>query len=329
MTSSLLASTVIALGALGGALASAGASAQTAAYPVRPVRIIVPLAAGGNVDIVARTLAVGLSERLGQQVIVENRASGSSLVGTQAVAKAAPDGYTLLAIANTFATAPASVSAAGYDPVRDFTGVSLTCRIPMVLVVHPSLEARTLAEFIALAKSKPVGLTHGTSGNGSTGHIAGEVFSRLAGVKLLAVPYKGNAQAIGDLLGGQLNALFDQLSTSTNHIRSGKLRAIGVASRNRALVLPEPVTLHELGLTGYDEVTYNGLLAPTGTPAEIVARLHLEIGRVLAVPDVRKRLLDLGIEPATSASPEAFTGFMRAEVDKYAKLVREAGIKAE
>jgi tripartite-type tricarboxylate transporter receptor subunit TctC len=307
----------------------AGAHAQSGGFPNRPVRIVVPLAPGGNVDIVARSIAVGLSERLGQQVIVENRPGASSLLGTQAVAKSPADGYTLLAIANTFATVPAILKSAGYDPVRDFVGITLTCRIPMVLVAHPSTPASTLAEFVALAKAKPGTLAYGTSGTGSTGHIAGEMFSRQAGVQLLHVPYKGNAQAMADLLGGQLMFMFDQLSTSANHIRSGKLRAIAAASRDRAIGMPELTTLHELGMTGFDEVTYNGLLAPAGTPADVVARLHAEVGRVLATPEARKRMLDLGIEPVASASPAEFSAFIRTDADKYLKLVRDAGIKAE
>jgi tripartite-type tricarboxylate transporter receptor subunit TctC len=298
-------------------------------YPTKPVRIIVPVAAGGNVDIVARTLAAKFGESLGHQVLVDNRPSASSLVGTQLVAKSPPDGYTLLAIANTFASAPGIVSSAGYDPVRDFVGVSQTARIPMVLVVNPSLPVKSVKELIALAKARPGQLAYASSGTGSTGHIAAELFSRQAGVRMLHVPYKGNAQSLVDLIGGQVMVMFDQISTSTPHIRAGKIRPLGMTTLTRAPLFPDIPTIDESGVKGFEDVTFNGLMAPAGTPAAIVTRLHGEVARAVKQPDVRKRFDDQGIELAASASAEQFTAYIKSESAKYAKLAKEANIRAD
>jgi tripartite-type tricarboxylate transporter receptor subunit TctC len=313
---------------LGIALTAAGAMAQPG-FPNRPIRIVVPLAAGGNLDIVARAVAQGLGERLGQPVLVENRPGASSLVGTQLVARSPADGYTLLAIANTFTSVPAIVSAPGYDPIKDFVGVSLTCRIPMVLVVNPSSPARTVRELIDLARAKEGAQSYGSSGNGSTGHIAAEMFSRQARLKMLHVPYKGNAPALTDLMGGQISMLFDQISTSAPHIRSGKVRALGVSTLTRAATLPDVPTIDESGLPGFEDVTFNGLLAPAGTPSAIIERLHAEIATVLVIPELKKRHGDQGIELIASSSAQSFTEYLHAQTKKYATLAREAGIKAD
>jgi tripartite-type tricarboxylate transporter receptor subunit TctC len=302
---------------------------QAADYPNRPVRIVVPVAAGGNVDIIARALAEQLSTAMGQPFVVENRPGASSLLGTQLVARAPADGYTLLAISNTYVSAPAIVASPGYDPVADFAPVSLTCRIPMVLVVNPNSPARSVQELIALARAKPGELSYATSGNGSTGHIAAEVFSRSAGVKLLHVPYKGNAQSIVDVVGGQVAMMFDQVSTSVSQIQSGKLRALGVTTLARSPLLPNVPTLDESGLRGYEDVTFNAIMAPAGTPREIVARLHAEIARAWRSPVLQKRFAERGIELAASSSPEEFSAYVKSEVARYARLAREANIKAE
>ena len=298
-------------------------------YPTKPLRIIVPVAAGGNVDIVARTLAAKFTESLGHQVLVDNRPSASSLVGTQLVAKSPPDGYTLLAIANTFASAPGIVASAGYDPVKDFVGVSQTARIPMVLVVNPSLPVKTVKELIALAKTRPGQLAYASSGTGSTGHIAAEMFARQAGVKMLHVPYKGNAQSLVDLIGGQVMVMFDQISTSTPHIRAGKIRPLGMTTLTRAPTFPDIPTIDEAGLKGFEDVTFNGLMAPAGTPAAIVTRLHGEVAKAVKLADVRKRFDDQGIELAASPSADAFTAFIKSESAKYAALAKAAGIRAD
>ncbi|HKC43105.1 MAG TPA: tripartite tricarboxylate transporter substrate binding protein, partial [Burkholderiales bacterium] len=258
------------------------------------------------------------------------RPGASSLVGTQYVAKSAPDGYTLLAIANTFASVPSVVANPGYDPLRDFVGVSLTCRIPQVLSVNPAVPVHSVKELIELARAKPGTVSYGTSGNGSTAHIAAELFSRQAGgIKLLHVPYKGNSQAMTDLLAGQVMMMFDQVSTSAPHIRSGKIRPLGVTTLTRSAVLPDVPTISESGLPGFEDVTFNGIVAPAGTPREAIDRLQAEIATVLGSPELRQRFLERGIELQPSRSAEEFSAYLRSEVEKYAKLVREAGIKGE
>ena len=217
---------------------------EAANYPNRPIRLIVPVAPGGNVDIVARSIAEPLSKALGQQVIVENRPGASSLLGTNLVAKSPADGYTLLAHSTTFVTASILVKNAGYDPLKDFIPITLTCQIPMVLVVNPDkVKVRTLKEFIALAKAQPNSMAYASSGNGSTGHIAAELFSDAAKVSYLHVPYKGNAQSMIDLLGGQIPFMFDQVSTSAKYVKEGKLIALGVTSKTRSPILPDVPTL--------------------------------------------------------------------------------------
>jgi tripartite-type tricarboxylate transporter receptor subunit TctC len=298
-------------------------------YPAKPIRLIVPVAAGGNQEITARAVAEEMSKGLGQQIIVESRPSSSALVGTQLVAHAAPDGYTLLSVSTTFARAPVLVTAAGYDAVRDFAGVSLVSRIPLVLVVNAATPVKSIAELIALAKAKPGELSYASSGRGSTGHVAQEVFNRMAGIRMLHVPYKGNAQALVDVLGGQVPVMFDQLSTSLGHVRSGKLRALGVSSRARSPLLPEVPTIDESGLAGFEDVTWNAFLAPAGTPKPVLERLHREIVRAVAVPELRARFLERAIELTASASPEELTAYLKSEVVAFAKLAKEADLKAE
>jgi len=256
-------------------------------YPARPVRVIVPLVPGGNLDIVARALAQRLGEGLGQQVIVENRPGASSLVGTQLVAKSAPDGYTLLAMANTFTSVPAVIANPGYDPIKDFTGVTLTCKVAQVLVVNPALPVKTVKELIALARMRPGELSYASSGNGSTGHFAAELFNQKAGLKMLHVPYKGNAQALVDIIAGQVMMMYDQVSTSHPHVKAGKLKALAVTSNKRSSLFPELPTVDEAGVKGYEAITFNGLLAPTGTPREALARVQGEIAKIVATPLLR------------------------------------------
>lgn len=311
------------------ALLPADAHAQTGSYPSRPVRIVVPFAAGGNVDLVARAVAQRLAENMGQQVIVDNRAGSSGLVGTHLVAKSPPDGYTLLAMANTFAVVPSLMSNPGYDPLKDFAAVSLTCRVPQVLVVNPALPARSVKELVALAKARPSELSYASAGTGGTGHMAAELFNRHAGVKMLHVPYKGNAQAIIDVISGQVTMMFDQVSTSAPHIVAGKLRALAVTSLQRSPLFPNIPTIDESGVRGFEDITFNGLVAPAGTSRDIIARLHAEVAKAVRVPDVSKRFLERGVELAASASPDEFASYIQAEYHKKASLVREAGIRVE
>jgi tripartite-type tricarboxylate transporter receptor subunit TctC len=270
-----------------------------------------------------------MTDALGHQVIVENRPSASSLVGTQVVAKSPPDGYTLLATSTTFLSAPAVVKDPGYDPVKDFTPITLTCRVPMVLDVSPNLPVRSIKEFIALAKARPGEITYAASGVGSTGHIAGELFARQAGIKMLPIQYKGNAQSIVEVIGGQVAMMFDQVGTSAPYIRAGKLRPLGITSKRRSQLFPDLPTIDESGLPGYEDYTINVLLAPAGTSKEILARLNSEVTKIAGTPDLHKRFLDQGIELIASPSPDDFAAYVRSEVARYAKLAKDAGIKAD
>ena len=306
----------------------AGAFAQ-GGYPAKPVRIIVPLAPGGNVDIVARSLAQQLTDSMGQQIVVENRPGASSLVGTQLAAKAPADGYTFLAIANTFAMVPSILTNPGYDPLKDFSAITLTCLVPQVLVVNPALPVKTVKELIALAKARPGELTYATSGPGGTGHMATELFSRQVGVKMLHVPYKGNSQALIDVIGGQVMLMFDQVSTSDSYIKAGKLRPLAVSSLTRSPLFPGLPTINEAGVKGFEDITFNGLVAPVGTPREIIVRMREEVAKVVRIPALRDRFIERGVELKASASPDEFTAYIKAEFDKKARLAKEAGIRLE
>ncbi len=313
------------------ALVALGASATTqaqSAYPTKPVRFINPVAAGGNQDIVARAIAEQVTRGLGQQVLVESRPGASAIVGTRYAKGAAPDGYTFLTVSNTFARVPAIVAAAGYDPLKDFEPVSLTADIPMVLSVNPSLPVQTTKELIALAKKRPGELLYASAGNGSTGHVAAEMFSRAAGIKLMHIPYKGNAPAIIDLIGGQVMLMFDQVSTSFPHIRAGRLRALGVTSKERSALFPELPTIEEAGLKGFRDSTFNGIVAPAGTPREIRERIRQEVVKAVAVPEARNRFLERGIVLKASTSLEEFGAYLRVQVTDFAKLAKQAGIQA-
>ena len=310
-------------------VAAVSGSVAAQGYPARPVRVIVPLVPGGNLDIVARALAQRLGEGLGHQVIVENRPGASSLVGTQFVAKSAPDGYTLLAMANTFTSVPAVIANPGYDPIKDFTGVTLTCKVAQVLVVNPALPVKTVKELIALARMRPGELSYASSGNGSTGHFAAELFNQKAGLKMLHVPYKGNAQALVDIIAGQVMMMYDQVSTSHPHVKAGKLKALAVTSNKRSSLFPELPTVDEAGVKGYEAITFNGLLAPAGTPREALARVQAEIAKIVATPLLRNNFLERGVELTASASPDEFTAYIRNEVAANARLAHNAGIKAQ
>ena len=310
------------------AFASLVAHAQDV-WPSRPIKIIVPVAAGGTVDIVARMLAQEMSQSLGQSVVVENRPSAASLVGTQLVAKAAPDGYTLLAHSSTFFTAPLVVTQAGYDPVRDFAPITLTCKAPMVLVAGPSVQAKTLGELVLQAKAKPGEFSVASSGNGSTGHMASEVFANRAGLKMLNVFYKGNSQSVIDVISGQTQLMYDQIGTAMAHIKAGKLRPLAVTSVNRSPMFPDVPTIAELGYPGYEDVTLNMLLAPAGTPREILARIQAEVAKAYAKPELVAKFAERGVELVASPMPEAFAITVKQEVDRLRKVAREANIKAE
>jgi len=312
------------LWALAIAASLAGTAAAQDAYPSKPIRIVVPLAPGGTVDQVARLIAKGLAEDLGQPVVVENKPGASGLIGTREVARARPDGYTLIAVANTFVSAPAFIADAGYDPIADFAPISQTCQIPMVLVAHPSVPQDSVKELIARARARPGEVSFASSGVGSTGYIAAELFSRQAGIEMLAVSYKGNAQALTDLVGGQVMTMFDQVSTSAPYIAAGKLKALAVTTTSRSVLLPEVPTVAESGLPGYEDVTFNALLAPAGTPAGIVARLHAAVANVLQRAEVKDQLARQGIEVRASETPQAFASYLREAAAKYDTIARAA-----
>ncbi len=280
-------------------------AAWSQAYPsVKPIRLIVPFAPGGNVDITARTIAPGLGEAIGQTVVVENRTGAGGVLGADAVAKSPADGYTLLMGSNSsVSVAPALNPKNPYHPIRDFAPISLVAATPFVLVAHPSVPANTLAELIALAKAKPGSLTMASGGIGSSNHLVGELFQSVTGTKLLHIPYKGAGAVAADLMGGQVQLLFDQLAASTPNIKSGKLKAYAVTSATRAGVLPEVPTMVESGLKEMDVINITGLLAPTGTPPEIVARLNAALLKVLARTEVKERFATLGVSPLGS-TPE-------------------------
>jgi tripartite-type tricarboxylate transporter receptor subunit TctC len=309
-------------------LTTVPAWSQSGPYPAKIIRIINPLAAGGNVDIVVRGVAEQMSKQLGQQVLVENRPSASALLGTRYVKGQPADGYTLLAIANTFARVPAILTDAGYDPVKDFTGVSQTCDIPMVMVINPSLPVKNFREFIALAKKRPGELTYGSAGVGGTGHVAAEMLSQQAGIKLMHIPYKGNAPATTDLVGGQIMLMFDQVSTSAAYIKAGRLRALAVTSTKRTPLFPDLPTIDESGVKGFHDTTFNGLMAPAGTPRDILEKLRTDVVRAVAVQSLRDRFDNLGIPLVASASLDEYNAFIRSNVEDFAKLAKTAGIKA-
>jgi tripartite-type tricarboxylate transporter receptor subunit TctC len=313
------------------AVALAGGHAGAQSYPTKTVQIIVPVAAGGNLDMVARAMAQELSSGLGQPFIVDNRPSASSLVGTQLVARAAPDGYMLLITHSTTVTASSIVKKAGYDPVKDFAGISQTCWLPLILVVNPKLPAKSVQELITYIKANPGKLNVAHAGLGTSGHMAWELFNQHlgGGLKVVQVPYKGSAPALIDVIGGQVDLSFDTFSTSIQHVKAGKLRALGLAGRKRSPTFPDLPTVAEAGLPGYDPSIFNGISAPAGTPRDVLVRLQREISKAVRKPEVRDRFLAQGVELTASESPEQYSEFIRDQTERMAKLVRDAGIKPE
>ena len=310
-------------------MCGAGLSAYAVAqgFPSRTVRVVVPVAAGGTQDIVTRSIAQKLTEQLGQQVIVDNRPSASGVVGVEYVVKAPPDGYTYLAASNSQISAPTVVRNISYDVTRDFVGVSLLARVPFVLVINPHIPVRSVKELISLAKRRPNELTYGSAGNGTGAHFATELFSHLAAIRMTHVPYKGNAPALVDVLGGQISMLFDTLNTSIQHIQTGKVRGLGVSSVKRSPVFPDMPTIGEAGLSGYELGVFNTLLAAAGTPREIVLRMHAEIARAVQQPDLRDHYLKQGVELSASVAADECSAFVKTETAKYARIAQEAGIQ--
>ena len=307
-------------------IASAGVCAQ--GYPARSVRIVVPYAAGGNTDFTARVIAGKLAEIFGQQVVVENRAGGATNIGSDLVAKAAPDGYTILMGGASNAINMSLYQKLPYDTLRDFAPISLCVKGANVLAVHPSLPVKTVKELIAIAKARPGKLNYASSGLGSSNQMAGELFKLMAGVNIVHVPYKGNSPALTDTIGGQVEMIFSGVPLLVPHIQAGRIRAIGIGSLKRFPALPDVPTIDETGLKGYEATTWFGLLAPIKVPKEIVTRWNMEVGKILAGADVRERFIGEGVEPI-GGTPEFFTAFIREEITKYAKVVKAASLKGE
>ena len=299
------------------------------AFPDRPIRLIVPFPAGGSADYMARGMAQRLSVELGQQIIIDNRGGGGGAPAAEAAAKAQADGYTLFfATMGTLVINPALYPKLRYDPLKDFAPVSLTHLTPRVLTVHASVAAKNVAELIALAKAKPGRLTYGSAGSGSSSHLAGALFASMAGVEMLHVPYKGSAPLLTDVLAGRLDMTFDSYPVYDEHIKSGRVRALGVTTPTRMAALPAVPTIAEAGLAGYDISNWLGLLAPAGTPKEVIATINTALGRVMAAPALKQQLVALGIEPVFG-TPEEFTALMRAELPKWAAIVKKSGATAD
>ena len=309
-----------------GCLFAATGYAQT--YPVKPIRFLVGFPPGGTSDILARTIGQKLGEAVGQQVVIDNRPGAGGNIGAEAAAKSAPDGYTIFMSTTSQAISASLYSKLNYDLVRDFAPITQAVNYTNLLVVHPSLPVRSVKELIALAKARPGELNYGTAGNGTPPHMTGELFNSYTGVKLQHVPYKGGAPAIADLLGGQITIMFDNVPPLLPHVQAGKMRPLAVTSLKRISVLRDVPTLDEAGLKGFDSVAWNGVLAPAGTPKEIVARLNSEILRILSLPDVRERLSSQGADPV-GGTPEQFAALIRSEIQKWAKVVKDSGAKVD
>lgn len=300
-----------------------------AAFPDKPLRLIVPFPAGGAADLMARGLAQRLGEELGQQVIVDNRGGAGGAPAAEAAARATPDGSTLFfGTMGTHAINPALYPRLRYHPLKDFAPISVTHITPRVLVVGPSVAARDVAGLVALAKARPGALTYGSAGNGSSSHLSGALFESLAGVDLLHVPYKGSAPLLTDVLAGRVDMTFDSYTVYEEHIRSGRVKALGVTSQRRMDALPQVPTLAEAGLQGYDVSNWLGVLAPAGTPPEVLKTLHAALSRTMATPALRRQLVALGIEP-TFGTPAEFRALIEAEMPKWAAIVKRSGATSE
>ncbi|MEO8136056.1 MAG: tripartite tricarboxylate transporter substrate binding protein [Betaproteobacteria bacterium] len=307
-------------------LAAASAIAQD--WPARPVRIIVPFAAGGPADIYARAIGQRLQETLGQPFVVDNRPGAGSVIGTDAVAKSAPDGYTLLLMSNTHTVNESLIPTKPFALMRDFVPVAPINYSDLVLVVHPSVPANTLAELIKLAKAKPNGLNYASSGPGTPYHMAGELFKAMAEVQIVHVPYKGSSGARTDTIGGQVQMMFDAVTTMSEQVRAGKVRALGTTGRERSSVMPGVPTIAEAGVPGYEATIWLGLMAPKGTPPVIVSRLNSEIAKIVARPDVREEWAKQGAVPL-AMNPDQFTKYINDDIAKWAHIVRISGAKAD
>lgn len=312
--------------AAGFALAAGGAAAQS--YPTKALRWIIPFPPGGAMDVMARTLAPKMSESMRQPVVTENRPGAGGNIGSELVAKSAPDGYTMMIVSVGQAVNPSLYQKMPFDPVKDFEPVSLVAVVPNVLVVHPSVNAASVAELVALAKAQPGKLTYASAGNGTSIHLAAEVFASMAGVDVVHVPYKGSGPAVTDLLGGQVNMMFDSITSAKPHIRAGKLRALGVTSARRSSALPEVPAIAEAGIMGYEVSPWFAVFVPAKTPKVIVERLHAELTRALKSADTLERFAAIGAEPIGS-TPQQLAAHLKQETERWSAIIRERNIRAD
>jgi tripartite-type tricarboxylate transporter receptor subunit TctC len=312
------------------ALLALGTAASAQDYPSKPIRMVVGFPPGGGTDVVARILAPRMSELLGQPIVIENRPGATGTVAAGQVAKAPPDGYTIMmGHVSVNAIAPSLFSNLPYDVLKDFSPIAIAAAVPHLVTVHPSMPAKNLKELIAHLRGQPGKLTFPSAGNGSMPHLAGEIFKSLAGVQVVHVPYKGTGQSMQDLLGGQHLVAFDTMPASSPHVRSGKLRALAVSSATRVPGLPDVPTAEEAGLAGYVVSTWYGVFAPAGTPPAIVARLHAETVKAMQTPDTKAKLEGIGADGTVSRSPEEFAALVRADTARYAKIVKDIGLKLD
>lgn len=315
--------------ALAATLFATACTWASAAYPDKPIRLIVPFTAGGAADVMARSMGQRLGDVLGQQVVIDNRGGAGGTTAAEAVAKSPADGYTLMfGTMGTHAINAALYPKMRYDPVKDFAPVSLTHINPRVLVVRPALGVNSIADLIALARRKPGELNYGSAGNGSSGHLSGALFASMAGIDMLHIPYKGSAPLLTDMLAGRIDLTFDSYTVYEEHIRNGTVRPLGVTSQQRMTVLPAVPAIAEAGLKGYDVSNWLGVLAPAGTPPSVIATLHAALAKVMADPAHRRQLAALGIE-ATATTPEAFAAMIRADLPKWAEIVKRAGASTD
>lgn len=313
------------------ALLATGFAAPTAGqtYPTKPIRLVVPYPPGGATDFFARAVFTKMSESLGQQVVVENRPGAGTAIGASEVARSAPDGYTLLlGDAGTYAFNPTLYKKLTYDPVKDFAPVSLTGRFALILAVHPALPVKSVKEFVDAAKGKPNGINYGAPGPGSPIHLAMDFFKQRADIAITAIPYKGGADALNDLLGGRIQAMFPDIASGLPQIKGGKLKALAVASEKRVAALPDVPTVGESGYPGFEAWAWQGFVAPANTPRPIIQRLNSEFAKVMADPAIRQRLSESGFEPQTS-TPEEFSAYMKSEISKWAKVIRDSNISLD
>ena len=304
------------------------ATANAQPFPTKPIKIIVPFPAGGTVDFFARVISTKLSEALGQSVLVENRAGAGGNIAAEAVAKAAPDGYTLLMGSEIIAINTSLYSKIGYDPVKDLAPITLVGTVPNILIVHPGLPVNSVNDLIALAKKTPGKISFASTGQGTSTHLSSELFKLMANVDMLHVPYKGGPPAIADLISGQVNMMFINMPTGIAHVRSGKAKIIAVSSIKRVPQLPDVPTVDQAGVKGFETSAWSGLYAPAGTPVDIINRLNAEVVKILKQPSVKDQLMAQGAEPVGD-TPEEFSRFTLAEISKWAKIIKISGAKVD